>query len=145
METLRDRTVELILERLKSIDDEIMYIPDDIIEKVLQDCYLPINKLKKNCSTPEYLAHLKPNHPSEYDKFFMLLIQKVDARFALYATKRSLNKVSFRFGKLSQENRDKLFARLDDFGLFDNEAYFNAYKDIFKHQIRKREEETKEI
>lgn len=145
IQKLKDDTFKIIDDRLRKMDEEIYCLPDSVIEEIYKQSFYALNKLKKMCSTPEYLAHLTQTNPSEYDKLFMMLIKKTDARFALFATKRSLDKVSYSFGKLSQENRDKLFARLEEFGLFEKENYFNAYKDIFKKQIEKSENYSYEV
>lgn len=135
MQLLMDDIFELIKTTLKEYDEDIMQVPDEIIEKVLGDCSLAIRRLEKDCADPKYLARLNPTHPTAYEKLFIQLIEKVDVRFALYAPQRSLAKVTYKFERLSKENKEKLFERLVKFGFFKEEAYLERYSYAFKDQL----------
>ena len=136
MQILMDDTIAIIVEKLKEYEDDIRDVPDEIIKKVLDDTALAIKRLQKDCADPKYVARLNPSHPSIYEKLFIQLIDKVDVRFALYAPQRSLIKTSYRFERLSKENKEILFNRLVEFGLFNNETYLERYSYAFSEQLK---------
>lgn len=137
IQILRDSTFSLIEKYLQMNECEIKDLPFESLEEVLNQCYRAINKLKLMCSSEQYvLRQTNPRHPSEYEKLFSMLIEKLDIRFALFAPKRCVSGKTIKLNRLPDNLKDKMFARLEEFGLTENEEYLQAHAITFKKQIK---------
>lgn len=136
MESLRKEIVVLIKESLEQENENISNVETEKLRSVFKQSYWAVSKLQKMCEYDLYKNFHQPQRPTEYDKLFMELMDSVDVRFALFATKRSLNRKTIKFHHLPDELKDEMFARLEEFGLTQREDYLYAHEEAFKNQIK---------
>ena len=136
MESLRKEIVELIKASLEEENENISKVDTETIRSVFKQSYWAVSKLQKMCEYEIFKSYHQQPRPTEYDKLFMDLIDTVDVRFALFATKRSLNRKTIKFHRLPDELKDEMFNRLEEFGLTQREDYVVAHVEAFKNQIK---------
>ncbi|MBQ8615120.1 MAG: hypothetical protein IJ415_00955 [Clostridia bacterium] len=135
IEALREDTFNLVQKFLEMEGEDIKALPLETIEESIKQSSLAFSKLKKMCSTEEYATHRNSKMPTDYEKLFSKLIDKVDIRFALYAPKRSVSIRTIKFHRLPEDLKDKMFERLEKFGLTEDAEYLEAYERVFENQI----------
>ena len=106
---------------------------EDIVTVI---CSSPLRNLKRvSAHRPlrEY-AGWKSNDP--YTALFNNLV-KVDIKFAIYAPITTLKSSKLDFKKLTEEEKDLVFARFQECGLWNNEKYVEIYHSVFAGQVAK--------
>jgi hypothetical protein len=105
------------------------------IENVHNDVSRALMKLRRLRESDLYKNFHHQGRPTEFEKLYIELMDKVDIRFAFFAPQRCLNRKVAKFHRLPDELKDAMFARLQQFGLTDNEEFLLAHEKAFKIQI----------
>ena len=100
--------------------------------------YRALTKLKIMNESDLYKMFHHAGRPTELEKLYIELMDNVDIRFAMFAPARSLNRKVAKYHRLQEEMKDAMFARLEKFGLTDNEEFLLAHEKTFRNQIEEK-------
>lgn len=138
MVKLREEIVELIKATLAEENEDFSCLPFETIEQVHKNMYRALTKLKIMNESDLYKMFHHAGRPNELEKLYIELMDNVDIRFAMFAPARSLNRKVAKYHRLQEEMKDAMFARLEKFGLTDNEEFLLAHEKTFRNQIEEK-------
>ncbi len=106
------------------------------IKKILESCSNTKSNLERLSNNPlvSEVAGWKDNNP--YNTMFYNLINS-DPKFVFYAPVEVLRRTDLNFDKLSDKEKDLLFAICKSKNLFDDDEFYKQYHKVFDDQFNK--------
>ncbi len=100
------------------------------IKNVLTMCQTGLNALKSSSLRKDLREIADWEKIDPYTQLYNRLIN-INIKFAFFAPKKSLNRLDINFKKLSEKERNVMTRILMDYGLLDDDKFYENYKHIF--------------